>query len=87
VPIGPGVNPDGFQTGLMLTGDYNSTESPGRAAVTTYNLNSATLASKYIRFDKGLSGGTVTKVWLFIGYKNTSVGRGLWVTNIGFVAG
>ena len=69
---------------LWLTGDYNGTESPGRAAATTYNLNSATLASKNIQFDKGLSGGTVNKVWLFIGYKNTIVGRGLWVTNIGF---
>jgi hypothetical protein len=68
---------------LWLTGDYNTTESPGRAAATTYNLNSATLASKNIQFDKGFVGGTVTKVWLFIGYKNTSVGRGLWVTNIG----
>jgi len=68
---------------LWLTGDYNGSESPGRAAATTYNLSSATLASKNIQFDKGLSGGTVNKVWLFIGYKNTSVGRGLWVTNIG----
>ena len=81
---GTSTTPNKF---LWLTGDYNGTESPGRAAVTTYNLSSATLASKYIRFDKGLSGNTVTKVWLFIGYKNTSVGRGLWVTNIGFVAG
>ena len=81
---GTSTTPNKF---LWLTGDYNGSESPGRAAVTTYNLNSATLASKYIRFDKGLSGNTVTKVWLFIGYKNTSVGRGLWVTNIGFVAG
>lgn len=68
---------------LWLTGDYNGTESPGRAAASTYNLSSATLASKNIQFDKGLSGGTVSKVWLFIGYKNSSVGRGLWVTNIG----
>jgi hypothetical protein len=68
---------------LWLTGDYNTTESPGRAAVTTYNLSSATLTSKYISFDKGFDGGTVSKVWLFIGYKNSSVGRGLWVTNIG----
>jgi hypothetical protein len=68
---------------LWLTGDYNTTESPGRSGASTYNLNSSTLASKNIQFDKGFVGGTVTKVWLFIGYKNTSVGRGLWVTNIG----
>jgi hypothetical protein len=29
VPIGPGVNPDGYQTGLMLTGDYNSQNTRG----------------------------------------------------------
>jgi hypothetical protein len=29
VPIGPGVNPDGYQTGLMLTGDYNAQNTRG----------------------------------------------------------
>ena len=79
---GSNATPNKF---LYLTGDYNGTDSPGRTGAPLYNLNVGypnPSASKNIQFDKGFVGGYVTKVWLFIGYKNTSVGRGLWVTNI-----
>lgn len=54
---------------------------PTRQASTTYHLNKSE-SSKDIRFSIGSMGITVVKVWLFIGYKNSSTGKSLRMTNI-----
>jgi len=79
---GSNATPDKF---FWLTGNYNTSDNPGRTNATLYNLdvnNPNPSASKRIQFDKGAYTAYTTKVWLYIGYRNTDKGRGLWVTNI-----
>jgi hypothetical protein len=54
-----------------------------RQAPITYNLNKST-SSKDIQWSKGTLSPVVKKIWLFIGYKNTTIGKSLNITNITF---
>ena len=53
-----------------------------RQAPITYNLSKVTESSKDIQWSKGTLSPTVKKVWLFIGYKNSTTGKNLRMTNI-----
>lgn len=75
---GSNLTPDSF---MFITSDP-ATLYPGRVEGTTYNLSEATESNKKIKFDKGAGTATVNKVWLAIGYKNTTNGKNLRFTNI-----
>ena len=75
---GLSTTPDRF---LFVSG--NTATYKTRQAPTTYNFNT-TESSKNIQWSKGSLSYTVKKVWLFVGYKNTSNGKNLRMTNIGF---
>lgn len=53
-----------------------------RQAPITYNLSKVTESSKDIQWSLGTLSPTVRKVWLFIGYKNSTTGKNLRMTNI-----
>ena len=76
-----GYSSDGFDTVpnrfFFLSGD--SGVWGGRNIAPTRNLNNS---SKQIEFTKDQIGTATKKVWLFIGYKNTSTGKGLSVGDI-----
>lgn len=65
---------------IYLTG--NPTTYNGRTNGVTNNLDNSTESSKTIQFNKGLDSTTIRKVWLFIGYKNSTRGKNLRITNI-----
>jgi hypothetical protein len=64
---------------LFISGDPNY--YPSRVDSITNNLNKSA-SSKDIRWTKGTLSTYINKVWLFIGYKNTTVGKNLNMTNI-----
>ena len=71
---GTSTTPDRF---LYVSGDpvtYATRQIPG-----TYNLNNGT---QQIQWSKGTLSATVKKCWLFIGYKNTTRGKNINMTNI-----
>ena len=73
---GLSTTPDKF---LYLSGNpvtYATRQVPG-----TYNLNNGT---QQIQWSKGTLSVTVKKCWLFIGFKNTTRGKNLNMTNIHF---
>lgn len=67
-------NPDRF---IFLSGDPNV-----RVDSNNYNLNYETSSSKNIKFTFGILNINIRKIWLLIGYKNTSIGKNLKITNI-----
>jgi hypothetical protein len=71
---GLSTTPDKF---LYVSGNpvtYATRQVPG-----TYNLNNGT---QQIQWSKGTLSATVKKCWLFIGYKNTTRGKNINMTNI-----
>ena len=73
---GLSTTPDRF---LYVSGNpvtYATRQVPG-----TYNLNNGT---QQIQWSKGTLSATVKKCWLFIGFKNTTRGKNLNMTNIHF---
>jgi hypothetical protein len=74
----PGVNGDRPNKFIYLTGDINS--YPGRSSASVYNLDGVT---KNIQFTTGQVSG-VRKVWLLIGYKNSTRGKSLILSNVQF---
>jgi len=67
--------PDRF---LFISGESGTWG--GRNLGTTYYLNAS--GSRQIGFTKGGISTTTKKVWLFIGYKNTTTGKSLFVGDI-----
>lgn len=66
---------------LFVSGDpvtYGTRQAP-----VSYNLNKSA-ASKDIQWSKGTLSPVVRKVWLLIGFKNSSTGKNLNMTNIAF---
>lgn len=74
----PGVNSDRPSKFIYLTGDVNS--YPGRSSTSVYNLDGTT---KNIQFTTGQISG-MRKVWLLVGYKNTTRGKSLILSNVQF---
>ena len=74
---GSNATPDSF---MFLSAD--PTQYPGRVEGTTINLTLTPENNKKIKFDKGASTATTSKIWLFIGYKNSANGQNLRLTNI-----
>lgn len=73
------LTPDKF---LFVSG--NPTTWGGvRVGSGTYNLNKVS-SSKDIQWSKGLLSAVVKKVWLFIGYKDSTTGKNLYMANITF---
>lgn len=72
--------PDSF---MYLSG--NPVYYPGRAGAPTYNFSSGSEWNKKIKFDKGSETAATNKVWLLIGYKNSSNGKNLRFTDISLV--
>jgi hypothetical protein len=73
------LTPDTF---LYMSADptiYGARSNP-----ITFNLNNATESSKNIQWTKGTLSAVVKKVWIFIGYKNSTNGKNLRITNIQF---
>ena len=73
---GSNITPDKF---FYLSGNVD-TAVPSRQQPTTYNLNGGT---KQIRFSKGLLAST-KKVWVLVGFKNTTTGKSLRLDAISF---
>ena len=74
----PGVNGDRPNKFIYLTGDVNN--YPGRSSASVYNLDGTT---KNIQFTTGQISG-IRKVWLLVGYKNTTRGKSLILSNVQF---
>ena len=72
--------PDSF---MYLSG--NPAQYPGRAGAPIYNFSSGSEWNKKIKFDKGSETAATNKVWLLIGYKNSSNGKNLRFTDISLV--
>ncbi len=75
---GSNTTPDKF---IFVSGD--NTVYPGRELSGTYNFNNSP-SSKTIRFTKGSYLPYISKIWLFIGYKNTTNGKNLKMMSISF---
>jgi hypothetical protein len=75
----PGINSNYPSSFIYLTGDINS--YPGRSSASIYNLDGST---KNIQFSLGQISG-VRKVWLLVGYKDSTRGRSLILSNVQFV--
>ena len=75
---GGNATPDKF---IFVTGD--NTIYPGRELSGTYNFNTSP-SSKTIRFTKLLYSVYLSKIWLFVGYKNTTNGKNLKMMSITF---
>ena len=77
---GNSTTPDKF---IFVSGDFNGPSPiyPGRDDASNYNFTGGT---KTIKFTKGSGTPSVSKVWLFIGYKNSSSGKNLYLQNIHF---
>jgi hypothetical protein len=74
------TTPDKF---LFISGDPNIYAN-ARVQMTEFNFNSSTESSKTIRWSKGTLSVVIRKVWLFIGYKNSTNGKNLRLQNISF---
>lgn len=74
----PGVNGDRPNKFIYLTGDVNV--YPGRSGASVYNLDGST---KNIQFTTGQVSG-VRKVWLLVGYRNSTRGKSLILSNVQF---
>jgi hypothetical protein len=73
---GNNTTPDSF---LFVSGDPNL--YPSRQNSITYNFDKSN-SSKDIQFSKGTLTSIVRKVWLLIGFKNSTRGKELYLSNI-----
>jgi hypothetical protein len=72
---GSNSKPDKF---LFVSGD------PATYETRQTHSNNLDSSPKQIKWSKGTIGVTVYRIWLFVGYKNTTRGKNLYMSDISF---